>query len=221
MAGDAAPAPVPRFDWHWLTRYSVLNREAERGRADLIFIGDSIVENFAAAGQAVWAHYYAPRHALNLGIGGDRTQHVLWRLRHGNLGRLSPRLAIVMIGQNNGGHNSGPEIAAGVAAIVRVLRERLPSTRILLLAIFPRGERPSPERIALAEASATISRLADGRHVFFLDVNRIWLSPDGSISRTLMADFEHPTPLGYQRWAEAIEPELAELMGDRPVPPLP
>jgi beta-glucosidase len=218
--GNSAAEPTPRFTLHWLERYSVINREAERGHADLIYIGDSIVEDLDLQGRAVWAHYYAGRQGLNLGISGDRTQHVLWRLRHGNLGRLEPRLAIVMIGQNNAGHNSSEEIAAGVAAIVATLREQLPRARILLLAIFPRGERPTPERAVLARASQLAARLADGRSVVYLDVNSVFLRPDGSIPSALMSDFEHPTAQGCQVWAEAIEPMVAALMGDHPVAPL-
>jgi beta-glucosidase len=89
------------------------------------------------------------------------------------------------------------------------------------LAIFPRREKPNPERAVFAIANGIIAQLADGKTVFYLDINSIFLRPDGSIPQSLMGDFEHPTPLGYRAWAEAIEPQVAELMGDRPVAPLP
>jgi len=220
-AANSAAAPVPRLALHWILRNEAMNQRALLGHVDLIYVGDSIVEHFTRQGKAVWDHYYAPRHALNLGISGDQTQHVLWRLAHGNLEGIAPKLAIVMIGQNNAGHNTGEEIGAGVTAIVQTLRAKLPGTRILLLAIFPRRERPTPERAVLAAANRIIAQLADDRMVFYQDVNRIFLRPDGSIPASLMADFEHPTPLGHRRWAEAIEPEVAALMGDAPVAPLP
>jgi lysophospholipase L1-like esterase len=220
-AANSAVTPVPRFALHWILRDEAMNQRALLGHVDLIFVGDSIVEHFTRQGKAVWDHYYAPRHALNLGISGDQTQHVLWRLEHGNLEGITPKLAIVMIGQNNGGHNTGEEIAAGVTAIVQTLRAKLPGTKVLLLAIFPRRERPTPERAVFATANQIIARLADGQMIFYLDVNGLFLRPDGSIPASLMADFEHPTPLGHRVWAEAIEPEVAALMGDAPVPPLP
>jgi beta-glucosidase len=219
-ASNPAAIPTPRLTLGWLMRFDSQNQLAQRPPVDLLYIGDSIVEHFENQGRDVWAHYYAPRHAINLGIGGDRTENVLWRLEHMGLGRISPKLAIVMIGQNNGPANSGEEIAGGIAAIVGVLRARLPATKILLLAIFPRGQKPNPERTVLAEANRIASRLADGRTVFYRDVDGLFLSPDGSIPKALMSDYEHPTPLGHRIWAEAIEPEVAELMGDRPIGPM-
>ena len=169
----------------------------------------------------MWAHYYADRNALNLGISGDRTEHVLWRLDHGNIDGIKPKLAIVMIGQNNGGHNTAEEIAEGVTAVVQRLRAKLPETKILLLAIFQRREKPTPERAVLDKANEIVSKLADGKTVYYMDINHIYVQPDGSIPKSLMYDFEHPTPLGHKVWAEAIEPKVAELMVDKPVAPMP
>ena len=182
-------------------RFDSQNQLAQRPPVDLLYIGDSIVEHFENQGRDVWAHYYAPRHAINLGIGGDRTENVLWRLEHMGLGRISPKLAIVMIGQNNGPANSGEEIAGGIAAIVGVLRARLPATKILLLAIFPRGQKPNPERTVLAEANRIASRLADGRTVFYRDVDGLFLSPgrldtEGAHERLRASDPARPPDLG-------------------------
>lgn len=144
-----------------------------------------------------------------------------WRLNHGNIDGLSPKLAIVMIGQNNGGHNSAEEIAQGVTAIIQVLRARLPASKILLLGIFQRREKPTPEREVLARANEILSKLADNRSIFYLDINSLFVRPDGTISKSLMYDFERPTPLGHRLWAEAIESTVAELMGDQPIAPMP
>ena len=221
LAANSAVTPVPRLNLGWLVRFDSINQQAHRGHVDLIYVGDSIVEHFDNQGKEVWAHYYAGRNALNLGFSGDRTQHVLWRLDHGNIAGISPKLAIVMIGQNNAGYNTGEEIGEGIAAIVQKLRADLPATKILILAIFPRREKPTPERAVLATANAMASRLADGKAVFYMDINYVFLRPDGSIPQSLMNDFEHPTPLGHRLWAEAIEPEVAALMGDQPVTPMP
>jgi lysophospholipase L1-like esterase len=220
-AENSAIVPLARTNANWLPRHEAMNRQAREGHIDLIYVGDSIVEHFNNRGKAVWEHYYEPRHALNLGIGGDRTEHVLWRLDHGNIDGLSPKLAIVMIGQNNGGHNTAEEIAEGVTAVVQRLRTKLPNTKILLLGIFQRREKPTPERAVLARANELISKLADGKAIFYMDINPIFVQPDGSIPRTLMYDFEHPTPLGHRVWAEAIESKVAELLGDQPVAPMP
>ncbi|MCX6928770.1 MAG: GDSL-type esterase/lipase family protein [Verrucomicrobia bacterium] len=221
FAGNSAVLPVARTNASWIQRHESMNQKARQGHIDLIYVGDSIVEHYEHQGKEVWDHYYAGRKALNLGIGGDRTEHVLWRLEHGNIDGLSPKLAIVMIGQNNGGHNTGEEIGEGVTAIVQKLRAKLPTTRILLLGIFQRREKPTPEREVLAKANEITSKLADGKNVFYLDINYVFVQPDGTIPRSLMNDFEHPTPLGHRLWAETIEPKIAELMGDKPVLPMP
>src|ERR1035441_2218098 len=110
FADNSAVVPVTRTNAGWIQRHESMNQRARQGRVDLIYVGDSIVEHFNNQGKEVWAHYYAVRNALNLGIGGDRTEHVLWRLDHGNIDGIAPKLAIVMIGQNNGGHNTGEAI---------------------------------------------------------------------------------------------------------------
>ena len=122
---------------NWMARYQAMNDRAKQGHIDLIYVGDSIVQNYDTQGKDTWNRYYAPRNALNLGISGDRTEHVLWRLDHGNIDGISPKLAIVMIGQNNGGRNTAEEIGAGVTAVVQKIRAKLPTTKILILAIFP------------------------------------------------------------------------------------
>ncbi|MEO6336606.1 MAG: ThuA domain-containing protein [Verrucomicrobiota bacterium] len=219
-AVNTAIIPVSRTNANWVTRHESMNQQARERKIDLIYVGDSIVQHFDNQGKEVWQQYYAGRNALNLGISGDRTEHVLWRLDHGNIDGLSPKLAIVMIGQNNGGYNTGEEIADGFIAIVQKIRAKLPNTKILLLGIFQRREKPTPERAVLAKANAITSKLADGKIIFYMDINPIYVQPDGSIPRSLMYDFEHPTPLGHRVWAEAIEPKVAELMGDTSIVPV-
>jgi len=220
FADNSAIVPVARTNASWIQRHELMNRQAQQGHIDLIYVGDSIVEHFNKQGKEVWAHYYADRNPLNLGISGDRTEHVLWRLDHGNIEGIAPKLAIVMIGQNNGGLNTAEEIAEGVTAIIQRLRTKLPDTKVLLLAIFQRREKPTPERAVLDKANEIVSKLADGKHVFYMNINHIFVRPDGTIPRSLMYDFEHPTPLGHRVWAEAIDPKVAELMGDKPVAPM-
>lgn len=217
---NTATTPVPKETKDWLPRHESINAKAKQGGFDLVYIGDSIVQQFETKGKEVWDYYYAPRRALNLGISGDRTQHVLWRIDHGNLDGVRPKLTIIMIGQNNGGHNTAQEIAEGVTAVVQRVQAKCPESKILLLAIFQRRPQITPERAVLDEANATISKLTDNKTIYYLNINSVFIKPDGSIPADLMPDFEHPSLLGNKVWAEAIEPKVAELFGDKPLAPL-
>jgi len=220
LAANTAIEPVSNWDkTPWMARHQAKNERAKQGHADLIYVGDSIVQFYEKQGKDTWDRYYAPRNALNLGMSGDRTEHVLWRLDHGNIDGIAPKLAIVMIGQNNGGHNTAEEIGAGVIAVVQKIRAKLPTTKILILAIFPRREKPTEEREVLATASLIAAKLADNTTIFYMDITKIFLRPDGSIPAELMPDFEHPSAKGYRRWAEAIESMVAALMGDQAIAP--
>lgn len=217
----SAIEPVPRGEDWWQQRHRAINqRVAETGdRARVIFIGDSITQGWEGAGKEVWERYYAPRHALNLGISGDRTQHVLWRLDNGNLDGLKPRAAVVMIGTNNsnGEDNTVEQIADGVRAIVAKLRAKLPETKVVLLAIFPRSENPGTQRGKVLQVNQLLQRLGDNRNVFFVDFGYKFLNDQGLIPRELMPDYLHLSPAGYALWAESIEGLLAQLLGESPV----
>jgi beta-glucosidase len=218
VLAHSAVEPAPRTDDFWQRRHQSINANvADAGeKAQVIFIGDSITQGWEGAGREVWANHYARRNAVNLGIGGDRTQHVLWRLDNGNLQGLKPKAAVVMIGTNNsnGEDNTVEQNADGVGAIVRKLREKLPATRVLLLAIFPRSENPSPQRGKIQQVNQILQKLADDEHVFWVDFGHKFLREDGTIPRDLMPDYLHLSPAAYAIWAESIEPELASLLGD-------
>jgi beta-glucosidase len=214
----SAVEAVPRSDDFWQRRHQSINTNVANAgeKAQVIFIGDSITQGWEGAGREVWQRYYAPRHAVNLGIGGDRTQHVLWRLENGNLAGLKPKAAVVMIGTNNsnGEDNTVEQIADGVTAIVTKLRQVLPSTKILLLAIFPRSENPSPQRGKILQVNQILQKLADEENIFWLDFGHKFISADGSIPRDLMPDYLHLSPGAYGVWAESIEPRLGGILGD-------
>jgi beta-glucosidase len=216
---NTAVDPKPR-DPNWIkNRHEKLNEEV-RKRGDeikLLFIGDSITDAWSGPGKEQWNKHFAPRGAINLGIGGDRTQHVLWRLEHGNIEGLHPKAAVLMIGTNNsnGNDNTAEEIADGIKAIVAKLRKDLPETKILVLAIFPRGPKPNPQREKNAKASELASKVADGEMVHYMDIGQKFLKEDGTLTRDIMPDYLHLTPKGYEIWAEAIEPKVAELMGEK------
>lgn len=221
--GHSAVEPVPRGEEGWKRRHASMNEKAKElgGKAQVIFIGDSITQGWEGEGKAVWARYYAHRNAINLGIGGDRTQHVLWRLANGNLDGVRPKAAVLMIGTNNsnGEDNTVEQIADGVTAIVRRLREALPDTRILLLPIFPRSENPSPQRGKVLQVNQILQKLADERDIFWIDFGHRFLRPDGTIPRDLMPDYLHLSPKAYALWAASIETRLSAVLGDAAVTP--
>jgi lysophospholipase L1-like esterase len=207
--------PVPRKGG-WMKRHEAMNARVKKGNVDLVFIGDSITQGWEGGGRKVWQKYYGKRNAVNLGIGGDRTQHVIWRLENGNLEGISPKLAVIMIGTNNAGSNTPREIAEGTAAIVKLVRQKCPKTKILLLATFPRGKDSNDKRRIVNQASnALTAKLADGKHVFFLDINKKFLEEDGTLTRRIMPDLLHPGQEGYRIWAAAIEPEVKKLMAEK------
>jgi beta-glucosidase len=183
------------------------------GGAELVFLGDSITDQWAQAGKRVWRQRYEARGAINLGIGGDCTQHVLWRLQDGALEGLAPKVVVVMIGTNNAWTDPADEIAAGVIAVVQEVQRRAPEAKVLLLGIFPRGETSDDPQGALTQAAnQQIAPLADGVRVRYLDLGSV-LAPGGVVRPEVMPDYLHLSEAGYRRWAEAIEPTLLEWLG--------
>lgn len=214
-----ATTPADRLgEPKWKARHEQLVERAKQGGWDLVFLGDSITQGWEGGGKDVWAKRYAGRKAVNLGISGDRTEHVLWRIDQGLLNGLSPKLVVLMLGTNNTGHRKdSPEaIAAGMDAVLKRIKEKLPGAKILLLAIFPRGAKTSdPMRVNNDSANEILNGFADKKTVFFLNVNDALLEPDGTLSKEIMPDLLHPNAKGYERWAEAMEPPLAELLGEK------
>jgi beta-glucosidase len=213
---NTATRPEPR-EGAWMQMHEDFLKRASGGDVDLLFLGDSITRGWAndsdQGPRAVWERYYAPRHAANFGIGGDRTQHVLWRLEHGELDGIKPRVVVLMIGTNNVHANTPAEIADGVTAVVKTLRAKLPSTKVLLLGVFPRGKTPDAVRERLKAVNERIARLDDGgKTVEYLDIGPRFLNPDGTISQEIMPDFLHLSRKGYHIWADAMEPTLWTLM---------
>ncbi|MFP6647823.1 MAG: platelet-activating factor acetylhydrolase IB subunit, partial [Pirellulaceae bacterium] len=192
------------------------NKRVAKGNVDLVFIGDSITQGWEGRGKEVWAKFYGKRNAVNLGIGGDRTQHVIWRLDNDNVKNISPKAAVIMIGTNNSGSNTPEQIAEGVTAIVKQLRTKLPKTQVLLLAVFPRGPDKNDKRRQVNEKTNDIfKKLADGKIVHYLDIGPSFLQDDGTLTREIMPDLLHLSKKGYTIWAESIEPTLKKLMGEK------
>ena len=196
---------------------------AKKGNIDLLFLGDSITRGWdgrdkeGKGPKEVWDRYYGPRNSANFGIGGDRTQHVLWRIQNGELDGIEPKVVVLMIGTNNAHANTPAEIAEGVTAIVKALKAKLPSTKVLLLGVFPRGKTPDSVRERLKAVNERIAALDDGgKTVKYLDIGPHFLNPDdGTISQDVMPDYLHLSRKGYRIWADAMEPTLWSLLEAR------
>jgi len=208
----ATPAPSSYRPERWMQRHQAFLERAKQGPIDVLFLGDSITEGWGR--NPVWRQHFAPRHAANFGIGGDHTQHILWRLDHGEVDGISPKVVVLMIGTTNLASNTADEIAAAIKAIVQRLRDKLPQTKILLLAIFPRGEKPDPVREKLQAVNGQIAKLDDGKMIKYLDIGKFFLNDDGTISKEIMPDYLHLTLKGYGIWADAIEPTLRPMLGE-------
>ena len=213
---NSAVIPATRGDeTNWAERDKLLTARAKEATdCQLAFIGDSITQGWEGNGKSVWEKHYSARQAINLGIGGDRTENVIWRLTHGNLGKIKPKVAVLMIGTNNTGHfmQDPVEVAAGVEEILTILKRELPQTKIILHGIFPRGAGVLDEaRLNNIAINQMIGRFDDGQQVHFLEIGQTFLEPDGAISKEIMPDLLHLSPAGYERWAQALEPKLKEL----------
>ena len=156
---------------------------------------------------------YVDMKPANFGIGGDRTQHVLWRIDNGELDGISPKVLVLMIGTNNVGDNSAQEIAKADMKIVDQIHQKLPQTKVLLLAIFPRdADATSPRRQKIEQINKELAKLEDGKLTRFLNINDKFLTSDGVLSKEIMPDLLHPNEKGYQIWADAMQPLLDEMM---------
>lgn len=212
-------ATTPAFHEGTEARHEHFNAISKEGTAKLVFLGDSITEGWEHEGAAAWEKHYGSatgRHAANFGIGGDRTEHVLWRLEHGNFDGLSPKLIVLMIGTNNAGHRKDPavETEAGIRAILDRLQAKCPQAKILLLAIFPRGEAlDDPYRLLNEQVNAAIRGYADGKRVRFVDIGKNFVDEKGLPRKDLMPDMLHLSPEAYELWAAAIEKDVEWGMG--------
>jgi lysophospholipase L1-like esterase len=200
----------------FMTMHQSFLKIAKEGKAQVVFLGDSITQGWGGAGKEAWAKAFGQYNPANFGIGGDRTQHVLWRIQNGELEGLKPKAAVIMIGTNNTSNDSAEDIAKGVTKIVETVRAKLPTTKILLLAVFPRGSRPdgriaNPGYEKIKQINAIIAKLDDKKNVHFLDISDKFLQGKDVIDLAIMPDFLHLSPAGYQIWADAITPKLAEL----------
>ncbi|MDR6673710.1 GDSL-type esterase/lipase family protein [Xanthomonas sp. 1678] len=235
--GVAATTPADRLHeaW-WAQRHEqVLAQVRAQPDAPLLLIGDSITHNYDKADapdedfQPTWQTFYGSRGALNLGFSGDATEHVLWRLQHGEVDGLRPKVAMLLIGTNNTGHenHSAADTVLGIDAVVATLEQRLPHTRILLLGLLPSAVSAQKSARDAEVNRALAVRYGDNPRVTYLDIGAVF-GKDGALDQSLFYDPRlrpagkalHPDTRGQRRMAEAIEPTLARLLGEPPRVPL-
>jgi lysophospholipase L1-like esterase len=231
--------------------------EQSKGAGDVIFLGDSITHGWE--GQKAWQEHFGSFKPVNLGIGGDQTGHVLWRITEGHeLDQLQPKAAVIMIGTNNIGGHTAQQIVGGIKAIVEELKRQKPNIKILVLGVFPRGSSADAERSLeqiregikpineelkketpdlkrlnalvrnlerqrgtipaaklnkkVAQINAIIANLDDGKTVFYKDIGKEFLDPNGGLSGEIMPDYLHLSGKGYDIWGKAIKGDLEKLV---------
>jgi len=243
-AQTSQPATKPANPLHigsrpggWMKRHDAIVERVKKGNVDLLMIGDSITQNYEKHSppdedfKPTWDQFFAPRNAVNLGFSGDQTGNVLWRLTHGEIDGISPKAAVILIGTNDtrSGRRSVDETLAGINAIVDLLHEKLPNTKLLLLAILPSQDDNFPEKPEkdLKINAALKEKYGNASDVTYLDIGHIFMK-DGTLDSSLFYDLKlppdkdgkkrgplHPNTQGQRMMAEAIEPTLKKLMGEK------
>jgi len=227
-----AATPISRMDlpW-WKARHEAALRRLHAAPADLLFIGDSITENWERHGplpqmdfEPVWQHFYGDRNAVNLGFKGDSTAHLLWRLRNGEIDGIAPKAAVVLIGANNLGrvHWSAADTVIGIETVVAELQKRLPNTKLLLISVLPSERSAWVDENTVAINAALAERYGKNSELAWFDATRLF-TKNGKTDRSLYYDPAltppeptlHPDRRGMEKLAIAIEPILAGMMGDR------
>lgn len=221
MAQPRADVPSPRSDANSQLAHQQLLAKAKQGRIDVYFIGDSITRRWGATDYPAllenWRMNFFGWNAANFGWGADRMENILWRLENGELDGVNPKVIVLLAGTNNLAPEPGDavveNVSRGLDAVLRTLRAKAPRAVILATAIFPRNDNLALLPL-IGRINAHLAQVADGRMVRYVDVNARLAGPDGKLFPGMMnADGLHPALAGYQVWADALKPVLAELLG--------
>jgi lysophospholipase L1-like esterase len=210
--------------YDWVARHEAVLQAQEQLKPEIVMIGDSITHFWAGppesqrqSGVESWRDLFGKRAVLNMGFGWDRTQNVLWRLEHGEFAGLEPKCVVLNIGTNNftetahARANTPAEVAEAIGVICARLHEISPQSRIVLMGVLPRGEKPDdPYRAKITELNKLLPQVAKLHKAIFLDIGSQFLNPDGTIPSSLMFDFCHPSEQGYAIWAKALKPYVGE-----------
>lgn len=214
----------------WKARHEANKARIEQGNVDFLLLGDSITHGWdggayasafgwdALGNEVVEKYYYGDRNFVNMGFGGDETQHILWRLNDAPMNKIQPKAAMLLIGINSlvdDWPNCTDNVALGIKACVDKLQSLYPDIKILVLHIFIAHEKPDdPIRARLAKTNAAVDELLkDYKNVTIMDLNHLWLNPDGTMNKSLAPDCCHPNKEGYKRWGAAVEPVISKMLG--------
>ena len=208
---EGPPQPIARGDRRGLERLEWINQAVKNASYSVLFLGDSLTEGWDPA---LWERSLAPRGVLNAGISGDFTDHIFWRLEHGNLAGPPPKAVILLIGTNDLAAHRSPELTAdGIRANLVLLRERLPEATILLLGLLPREQSPdAPLRRAAAKVNSLIRDCADGERIVYAEIGDVLLDSDGRLSVAVSPDWLHFSERGYALLASSLEPVLDRVL---------
>jgi lysophospholipase L1-like esterase len=222
-----AIVPVPKLEndcYDWNTRHAEVLKVKDAINPEIVLIGDSITHFWGGEpagprknGPKAWADAFGTMRVLNLGFGWDRTQNVLWRLDNGEFDGLKPKVVVLHIGTNNfsGTKNARastpPEVAAGIAAICARIKTKSPETKIILMAVFPRGFSPKDGfRPKIAALNELLTAFAKESGLIYLDIGPKMLDTEGNLPKDIMGDGVHPTEKGYAIWAAALKEVLGK-----------
>lgn len=213
-------AEIQDKDWlpkaAWLQFHQdLLKRRDSLRDTQVVFFGDSITQGWDSDGKAAWNKHFAQFRPLNLGIGGDETCHLLWRMDNGALDGISPKVLVLLIGTNNLGNagHSGRDAAEGVKLVVQKIRQKLPDTKVLLLAVFPRDPEPQTHfRREIAILNGMIGKLHDGKTIHYVDYSPVFLRDGGKLPQELSPDYLHLSPAAYELWAKAMAPQIQAML---------
>lgn len=213
--GGDTPKDRLNVGW-WKKRHLQKLEEAKAAKCDILFVGDSITQLWESRSGSLWKDKYLSSNSFNIGYSADQTSHVLWRIENGEMSNFRPKVAVLMVGTNNAEHQKGGsprQTADGVRAIINRIHRVSPETKVLLLAVFPRGANADDQwRRVNDKVNTFISKYHDGDMVHYLDLSSAFLDKKGNLSKSIMPDLLHPNAKGYELWSKAMEPKLKELL---------
>lgn len=192
------------------------------GPVGLLFIGDSITHAWDRHPE-IWQEAWGAYDPANFGHGGDQTQHIIWRISQGELDNINPKVVVLLIGTNNIHHYEAPEIVAAQRKIVGMIHEKLPETKVLLLAVFPRGPRTNGRGVVenhelhmrkINAINGELAQMENGDSIRYLDLGPKFMSADGTIAKAIMPDQLHLSAAGYEIWVEGMKPLVDEMMAE-------
>ncbi|KAG8226370.1 hypothetical protein J437_LFUL007728 [Ladona fulva] len=199
-------------DGRWMSMHKRFVAETKEKEPEILFIGDSLVTHLSHTN--AWSRWFAPMHALCFGMGGDQTQHVLWRVLNGELDGISPKIVVVFVGTNNHGHTPG-QISEGILEIVKVIRQKQPQAQVVVCSLLPRGQFPNHLRDRNTRVNQILKeKISELSNCHLVDSSEGFVQPqDGSISHLDMYDYLHLTEAGYAKAFAPVNTILRRLLG--------